>query len=101
MKCSLASLLVGGSLNLDFVICHNLLHDFTKCDGFAISACRRKVDRRQGERLGHLRGVRCETRAGGGTPSRDDGLGNGNRRRGKGRECLLRVCIKWGNFLWL
>jgi len=49
MERGLASLLVGGSFDLDFVICHNLFHDFTECSGSAISACRRKVDRRQGE----------------------------------------------------
>lgn len=101
MERSLASLLVGGSFDLDFVICHNLLHDFTECSGFAISACRRKVDRRQGERLCRLRGVRCETRASGGTPSRGDGLVNGYGRRSKGWKCLLRVSIKGGNVLWL
>ncbi len=101
MKRSLASLLVGGSFDLDFVICHNLLHDFTESSGFAISAGRRKVDRRQGKRLCHLRDVGCETRASGGTPSRGDRLGNGDRRRGKGRKCLLRIGINRGNILWL
>jgi len=83
MKRSLASLLVGGSFDLDFVICHNLLHDFTESSGFAISAGRRKVDRRQGKRLGRLRDVRCETRTSGCSPSGGDGFGSGNRRRGK------------------
>ncbi len=101
MKRSLASLLVGGSFDLDFVICHNLLHDFTECSGFAVSAGRRKVDRRQGKRLCRLRGVRCETRASGGTPSRGNGLVNGDGRRSKGWKCLLRVSIKGGNVLWL
>lgn len=101
MKRGLASLLVGGSFDLDFVICHDLLHDFTECSGFAISACRRKVDRRQGERLCHLRGLRCETRASGGTPSRGDGLVNGDGRRSKGWKCILRVSIKGCRVLWL
>lgn len=101
MKCSLAGLLIGGSFNLDFVICHNLLHDLTECSGFAISACRRKVDRRQRKRLRHLRGGRCETRASGSTPSWGDGLGDGNRRRSKRRKCLLRVGIKRGYVLSL
>jgi hypothetical protein len=101
MKRSLASLLVGGSFDLDFVICHNLLHDFTECSGFAISACRRKVDCRQGERLCHLRGVRCETRASGGTPGRGDGPVNGDGRRSERWKCLLRFGIKGGNVPWL
>ena len=83
------------------MICHNLFHDFTECSGFAISACRRKVDRRQGERLCHLRGMRSETRAHGSTPSRGDGLVNGDGRRSKRRKCLLRVSIKGTNVLWL
>jgi hypothetical protein len=101
MKRSLASPLVGGSFDLDFVICHNLLHDFTECSGFAISACRRKVDRGQGERLRHLRGVRCETRTHGGTPSRGDGLVDRDGRRSEGWKCLLRVSIKGGSIPWL
>jgi hypothetical protein len=78
-----------------------LLHDFTECSGFAISACRREVDRRQGEGLCHLRGVRCETRAHGGTPSRGDGLVNRDGRRSKGWKCLLRVSVNGRNVLWL
>jgi hypothetical protein len=100
MKCSLASLLVGGSFDSDLVACHNLLHDFTEGSGFAISACRRKVDRRQGKRLCRLRGVRCDARASGGTPSQGDRLGNGNRRGSKGWKCLLRVGIEGGNDPW-
>ncbi len=83
MERSLAILLVGGGLDPELVICHNLLHDLTESSGLAISACRRKIDRRQGKRLGRLRDVRCETRTSGCSPSGGDGFGSGNRRRGK------------------
>ena len=78
MKSSLASLLVGGSFDLDLVVCHNLLHDLTEGSGFAIFACRRKVDRRVSERVCRLRDVGCETRARGRSPSRSDGFRNGD-----------------------
>ena len=93
MKSGLASLLVGGGLDPDFVIRHDLLHDLTKGSRLAIFACGRKVDRRQSERLGRLGGVRCETRAGSRSPSRGNRSGNGTWRGNEGWKCLWRVSI--------
>ena len=45
--------------------------------------------------------MRCETRASGGTPSRGDGLVDGDERRRKGWKCILRLSIKGGNGLRL
>ena len=101
MERSLASLLVGGSFDPDFVVCHNLLHNLTESGGLAIFACGRKVDRGQGERLCRLRDVRCEARSSRRSPSGGDGFGNGNWQRGKRWECLLRVGINGGRVLRL
>lgn len=102
MKSRLAGLLIGGSLDPNLEICHNLLHDLTESSGLSILPCSRKVNRRQGERLCRLRDLCCETRPGGRSPSRGDRLGNVYWRRRKRGECLciLRVRINGGKVLW-
>lgn len=101
MKRGLAGLLVGGSLDPDLVICHNLLHDLAKGRRPAIFTGRRKVDRRQSERFCRLRGLRCETRACGRTPSRCNRFGSRTRRRRKGWKRILRVGVEGSEVLKL
>jgi hypothetical protein len=94
MKRGLASLLIGGSLDPDLVVCHNLLHDLTKGRRLAIFTCRGKVDRRQGERFCGLSSMRCETRAGGSAPSRCNRFGSSTWRRRKRWKRILRVGVE-------
>src|ERR1700761_3494597 len=99
MKRGLASLLIGRSLDLDLVVCHNLLHDFTKGRRLAIFTCRRKVDRRQSKRFCGLSSMRCETRAGGGAPSRCNRFGSSTWRRRKRRKRILRFGVEGSEVL--
>lgn len=91
----LASLLITGSFKLDFVLCHNLLHDLTQGSGFAILASTGQVDRRQRKRVSEdwSLGDRLDARAIGRAPRR---LGGGRSRRGgsKRRKCCLRVGVQ-------
>src|SRR6266404_611218 len=101
MKCGLAGLLIGGSLDPDLVVCHNVLHNLAEGSRPAIFTCRRKVDRRQSERFSRLRSMRRKTRASNSAPGRYNRFGSSTWRMCKGRKCLLRVGIEGSKMLEL
>lgn len=79
---SLARHLVGRRIDLDFVLGHNLLHDFTECRGLAVLASIGKVHGRQVEGIDEDGGLGNGLNPGASAP----GGGSGSLGRGGGSE---------------